>query len=91
MLEEMTSEQFEGWMTYAGMEPWGEERADLRAGIVASVVANANRDSKRRPRPYEAKDFMPKFGGTPSVKNEPMTRERWLAMKAQAKAGSKAA
>lgn len=88
MLEAMTWAQFMGWSHYAGLEPFGEERADLRAGIVASVIANANRDRKKRPRPYEPTDFMPKFGKAQSSK-EPITRERWEAMKARAKASGK--
>jgi hypothetical protein len=30
-----------------------------RAGLIASTVANANRDQKRRRRPYEPQDFIP--------------------------------
>jgi hypothetical protein len=30
MLSEMTHEQFEGWITAYGCDPWGEERADMR-------------------------------------------------------------
>lgn len=46
-------------MAYHQLEPWGEERADLRAGIIASTLANINRDPKRHPEPYGATDFMP--------------------------------
>ena len=46
-------------MEYAKLEPFGEERADLRAAIVAATIANANRG--RRRRPFEVKDFMPRF------------------------------
>ena len=42
-----------------GMEPQGEERADLRAGIVASTVANTNRGKGKKA--FEPVDFMPKF------------------------------
>lgn len=59
MLNSMTWRQYQGWMLYAAEEPFGEERADLRSAIVASVVANANRDPKRRPRPFSPRDFMP--------------------------------
>lgn len=58
-MEAMTWEQFVGWMRYYAQEPFGEERADIRSGIVASVIANANRDSKRRPKPFKPQDFMP--------------------------------
>ena len=45
-------------MAYYEIDPWGEERADLRMGIMASVIANTNRDPKKS-RPYKARDFMP--------------------------------
>jgi hypothetical protein len=45
-------------MAYASIEPFGEERADLRAGIIASVIANSNRDRKRKPEPFSPYDFM---------------------------------
>jgi hypothetical protein len=53
---------FREWQVFFSLEPWGEERADLRAGIVASVIANTHRDRKKKPRPYVPGDFMPKFG-----------------------------
>jgi hypothetical protein len=52
-------------MAYASLEPFGEERADVRAGIIAAVIANANRDRKKRPDPFTPADFMP------FVKREP--------------------
>jgi hypothetical protein len=48
-------------MAYAKIEPFGEERADLRAGIVASTIANVNRDPKRRVKPFTPDEFMPDF------------------------------
>ena len=45
------------WEAFWRMEPWGEGRADLRAGIIASTVANTVR-GKNTP-PFRAVDFMP--------------------------------
>lgn len=45
-------------MAYFEVDPFGEERADLRAGIVASAVANANRVKGKS---FKPKDFMPQF------------------------------
>ncbi len=59
----MSSREFVEWMAYYEFEPFGEERADLRAGIVASTVANASRDPKRRRNPFRPLDFMPRFDG----------------------------
>jgi hypothetical protein len=52
-------------MAYASIEPFGEERADVRAGIIASVIANVNRDRKKRPEPFSVQDFMPFIERTP--------------------------
>ncbi len=61
------------WIAYAEIEPFGEERADLRAGIVASTMANINRQ-KGKPA-YKPQDFMPKFG-----KQEPQSWQSMLAV-----------
>lgn len=53
------SAEFVAWQAYALLEPFGEERADLRAGIVASTIANVNRG--RATPPFRPKDFMPEF------------------------------
>ena len=58
LLAELSSRQIGEWLAYFQLEPFGEERADLRAGIIAA--ANANLWVKgRKLRPA---DFMPKIG-----------------------------
>jgi len=57
------------------VEPFGEDRADFRSAIVASTVANAFRDPKKR-KPYKPDDFMPKFGR----EIEPQPWEQQLAL-----------
>ena len=59
MLAAMTSRELTELLSFHAIEPLGEERADLRSAIVASTLANVNRDSKRHPQPYRPKDFMP--------------------------------
>ena len=39
------------------MYPFGDERADLQAGIVASTIANVNRG--KNTSAYKPEDFMP--------------------------------
>ena len=57
----MTAEQLAEWEAYFELEPWGEDRADLRGGILAAVTANAFRSGKGRP--FKPADFMPRFDG----------------------------
>ena len=45
------------WIALDRVDPFGEWRADLRAGIVASTLANANRGKDTKV--FAPKDFMP--------------------------------
>lgn len=61
MLARIDSRELTEWFAYAQVEPFGEARADLRAGIVASTVANTARDTKKRQEPFKPSEFMPSF------------------------------
>lgn len=60
MLARMPYRIYREWQTYATIEPFGDERADLRAGIVASTIANCLARKKGRPA-FRPADFMPLF------------------------------
>lgn len=62
MLARLPFRIFKEWLDYAQVEPFGEERADLRAGIIASVMANCLARGKGRPA-FRPSDFMPLFDG----------------------------
>lgn len=76
MLASMPYRIWRDWVEYNNLEPFGEERADLRAGIVAAVVANCLGRGKGKPA-FKATQFMPKF--EPPVKREPKTPEQLLS------------
>lgn len=71
VLSKHTSRELTEWAVFLGLEPRGEKRADLHAGIVASTVANANRDPKKD-RAFKPEDFMPKFGHQQELTDEQM-------------------
>jgi len=73
-------------MAYASLEPFGETRADLRAGIIASTVANAHRD--RKTKPMKPSDFMPKFDYRPPSEEEVAARVRAMLRMASPDVGS---
>lgn len=52
----MSSIEFTYWQAFNRIDPFGEDRADLRTGIVAATVANCHRS--RDSDPFAAKDFM---------------------------------
>lgn len=51
----MTLEEFSLWRSFYISEPWGDVRADLRAGIVATVMAKTMGGAKNA----TPMDFMP--------------------------------
>ena len=57
---EIDSREFAEWVAEYRIEPWGELRSDLRAGIIASAALAPWSKKGREPRPI---DLMPKFGG----------------------------
>lgn len=61
LLERVSSRELTEWAAYFKLEQLGmnpNERADLRAGIVASTVYNVNRGKSK---PLEPAAFMPKY------------------------------
>jgi hypothetical protein len=60
LLTELDSRELTAWMAYEAVEPFGERRANLHAGIVAATVANVNRD--KHARAFQPTDFLLEFG-----------------------------
>jgi len=63
LLSRMPAGVMAEWMAFDQVEPVSlGYRAEVSAGIVASLIANVYRDGKKRPKPYEAGEFMPRYG-----------------------------
>ncbi len=74
LLQCLTARQLNGWLNYSNIDPFGEYRAELRHGQQMALTANINRDSKARPEPFTAADFM-NFCDAPEVKERQLTVE----------------
>jgi hypothetical protein len=58
-LEHVLSERaLAKWVQYWKEEPWGTWRDNAHAAQIVAMLANVNRDSKKRPKPFEFMDFM---------------------------------
>lgn len=76
----MTSLELSYWKAYYELDPFDEERADLRSAIVASTVS-AGIPSKKK-RKVKVSDFMPKFGDAAKSKpNKQTAKEQQLIAK----------
>jgi hypothetical protein len=60
--DSMPATELAEWALFYSENPFGEFRADLRAGIVASVIAQTAGNRTAKPS-----DFMPKFAETSKV------------------------
>lgn len=58
MLAQMTAREFTEWQEYCVVEPFLADRTELMLAQLTSLMANVNRDSKKRRDPYTAADFM---------------------------------
>ena len=74
--ERMDSREFAEWMAYNELDPFTRERADLRAGIIAQQIANANRGKGQRP--FKPSDFMPEYGK--AVKPKRSADDEWMVL-----------
>jgi hypothetical protein len=62
MLNRMPARLLNEWLEYNSIEPFGGHLPDLRAGVLASLLANIHRDDKQQREPYQPGDFFPWLG-----------------------------
>jgi hypothetical protein len=55
----MSGAEFMEWIAHYQREPWGDFRIDLAGARITALLANVNRDTKKRPQPFSIADFMP--------------------------------
>jgi hypothetical protein len=73
------------WLAYDRVEPFGEDRADLRSAIIAQSVVNvliqAN-SAKRRPQLTKLADYLAGELMTQTPRQrQPLTIDRWKQIK----------
>jgi len=56
---EISAREFSEWLAYGQIEPWGEQRADMRNALVCCILANAHRGKNQAA--FKVDDFMPEF------------------------------
>lgn len=73
MLKHLNSRQISDWMIYFELEPFDEQRADLRAAMLASLTANMNRKSGTPP--FSELDFMPYVPNKEQIKSKQSSKQ----------------
>ena len=72
MLRSISGSALTEWMAYASLEPFGEDRADLRMAIETASICNVIYQvwTGKKEAPFKMEDFLPKF-----EKQEPISKE----------------
>lgn len=65
LLARISSRELSEWMAYYSIEPFGAERDNLHAGIIASATVNLWRDSEDEP--VKPQDWQLQFGAEDDV------------------------
>lgn len=58
LLDEIGSYELVEWIAYAGIEPFGIEADDYRAGLMPALTANSNQTDRSK-QPLSPRDFFP--------------------------------
>lgn len=56
LLARLSARDFHEWMAFYQIDPWGDQRGDVQAGVIASTLANIHRD--KHATPFTPRDFM---------------------------------
>lgn len=62
-------------MAYYSLEPWGEERADYRSGVVCATIVNSNPYRKKGSPAAKPEDFVPDYDREPRKRQTPADME----------------
>lgn len=66
----MGAGEFAEWVAFLEVEPVGGVRDDLHTAMLMTLLANANRDRKRHPKPFALQEFWPDFWKTPDAEKK---------------------
>lgn len=80
LLDTMSSNEFLLWQMYDAESPIGDERGDAGHALVASTLANINRDTKKRPQPFTLREFMLFDRGTAEDRGADLSRRARAAL-----------
>ncbi|GAC1405483.1 MAG: hypothetical protein NVSMB6_00030 [Burkholderiaceae bacterium] len=57
-IDAMPMAEYLSWQEFYAIEPWGLSVHDATQAHLASILANVNRDSGKRPTPYSLSEFL---------------------------------
>lgn len=59
----MSQAEFVDWLAFYNVEPFGGLRGDIHTALIVTMLANANRNPKKKMTPFKPSEFMPDWWG----------------------------
>lgn len=81
LLQRISSKELTEWMAFYNVEPFGEGQVALRSGIIASLIANIKRDTKKKITPFTPFDFIPKIYSKETMEKLEQAKQDVMSMK----------
>ena len=81
MLGELSLRELWLWAALWEIDPWGEQRADLRNALTTYVIAETKRNPRRKSTPYRPFDFMPYAQRDEHAKNRDLSARLKAALR----------
>lgn len=76
LIDTMPAWELRGWMEWRSKVPAPEDRIHMQVANVSAVLANVNRDPKRKPEAFSVSDFL-LFGKDPWSMEERINSDRY--------------
>lgn len=80
---EISGNEFAEWIAVMELDPFGEERDDIRSALICRTLANALRP--KGARAHKLEEYMPDYDGS-RRKAKRLTDQNWRAQRAGMKA-----
>ncbi len=55
--QRVSSQEFTEYLAFFSIEPWSAVREDINNAAIVTMLANAHRDTKAKPQPFNLNDF----------------------------------
>ena len=72
-MQSLSREELSEWQAFWQLEPFGSQFDEYRSALIASVVAEVNRNRKKRGKAFTPKEFMPEWGKDEPKKDQPQS------------------
>ena len=69
-MDRVSAPEFYWWRAFDKISPIGDRRMEIMLAQIAQVLAEVNRNKKKRSKPWQVDDFIPNWSGQPKQRQK---------------------